>query len=136
MNMYYGLSVMALRKDVSADDYSETAIADPETLDFMRRIRIVEDAELESRGPAFRHAARLRVETSDGRAFTREILHRRASPENPVEWEDIARKFNANVGGLLEPAAGERLLQLGSGLERLADVTAINDIVAAPFARG
>ena len=100
----------------------------------MRRIRIVEDAELESRGPAFRHAARLRVETSDGRAFAREILHRRASPENPVKWEDIARKFTTNVEGLLEPAAGERLLQLGTSLERLADVTAINDIVAAPFA--
>ena len=64
-------------------------------------------------------------------ALRREILHRRASPENPVKWEDIERKFNANVDGLLEPAAGERLLQLGSGLERLAKVTAINDIVAA-----
>jgi aconitate decarboxylase len=135
MNMYYGLSVMALRKDVSAADYSEAAIADPETLNFMRRIKIVEDAELESRGPAFRHAARLRVLTTDGHAFAREILHRRASPENPVKWEDIQRKFNANVEGLLEPAAGERLLQLGSGLERLANVTAVNDIVAAPFAK-
>ncbi len=135
MNMYYGLSVMALRRDVSADDYSEAAMADPKILDFMRRIRIAEDAELESRGPAFRHAARLRVVTTDGRAFAREILHRRASPENPVKWEDIARKFNANVGGLLEPAAGARLLQLGTSLERLADVTAISDIVAAPFAK-
>jgi len=118
MNMYDGLSVMALRKDVSADDYSEAAIADPETLDFMRRIRIVEDAELEGLGPAFRHAARLRVETSDGRAFTREILHRRASPRIG-QVEDIARKFTANVEGLLEPAAGERLLQFGSRLEGL-----------------
>jgi hypothetical protein len=75
------------------------------------------------------------VLTTDGHAFAREILHRRASPENPVKWEDIQRKFNANVEGLLEPAAGERLLQLGSGLERLANVTAVNDIVAAPFAK-
>jgi hypothetical protein len=36
---------------------------------------------------------------------------------------------------LLEPAAGERLLQLCSGLERLANVTAVNDIVATPFAK-
>ena len=59
-----------------------------------------------------------------------------APARESVKWEDIARKFNANVEGLLEPAAGERLLQLGSGLERLAEVTAINDIVAAPFAHG
>jgi 2-methylcitrate dehydratase PrpD len=135
MNMYYGLSVMALRRDVSAADYSEAAIADPKTLDFMRRIRIFEDAGLESRGPAFRHAARLRVRTHDGRSLAREILHRRASPENPVTWEDIKRKFNANVAGLLAPAAAERLVELSSGLEKLADVTAINAIVAAPFAK-
>jgi aconitate decarboxylase len=134
MNMYYGLSVMALRKDVSAADYSETAIADPKTLDVMRRIRIFEDAELEARGAAFRHAARLSVRTTDGRAFTREILHRRASPENPVTWEDIKRKFLANVNGLLEPAAAARLLKCGSALERLRDATGINEIVAAPFA--
>jgi hypothetical protein len=41
MNMYYGLSVMSLRRDVSAADYSEDAIADPEILAFMPRIKIV-----------------------------------------------------------------------------------------------
>jgi aconitate decarboxylase len=135
MNMYYGLSVMALRKDVSAADYSEATIADPEILGFMRRIRIFEDAELESRGPAFRHAARVRVRTNDGRSFAREILHRRASPENPVTSDDIQRKFDANVARLLPPEAAKRLLQLGSTLETLADVSAINAILAVPFAR-
>jgi aconitate decarboxylase len=133
MNMYYGLSVMALRRDVSAADYSEGSIADPAILDFMRRIRIFEDAELEAKGPAFRHAARLRVRTTDGRTLAREILHRRASPENPVTSEDIKRKFNANVAGLLAPAAAKRLVELGSSLEKLADVSGINEIVAAPF---
>ena len=134
MNMYYGLSVMALRKDVSAADYSEATIADPEILSLMRRIRISEDAELESRGPAFRHAARVRVRTNDGRSFAREILHRRASPEHPVTWEDIKRKFNGNVAGLLAPTSAERLLEFGATLERLADVGAINEILATPFA--
>jgi aconitate decarboxylase len=134
MNMYYGLSVMALRKDVSAADYSEATIADPEILGFMQRIRISEDAGLESRGPAFRHAARVRVRTNDSRHFAREILHRRASPENPVTWDDIKRKFNANVAGLLAPAAAERLLKRGSTLETLTDVAGINEILAAPFA--
>jgi 2-methylcitrate dehydratase PrpD len=135
MNMYYGLSVMALRKDVSAADYSEATIADPDILGFMRRIKISKDAELESRGPAFRHAARVRVRTNDGRSFAREILHRRASPENPVAWDDIRRKFEANVARLLAPESAKRLLQLGSSLETLTDVSAINAILAAPFAK-
>ena len=135
MNMYYGLSVMAFRQDVSAADYVESQIADAGILEFIRKITIEEDAELESRGPAFRHAARLRVLADDGRTFTREVLHRRGSPENPVGRQDVERKFNSNLDGLLAPDARSRLIELCSTLEKLPHVKAINDIVGAPIAR-
>jgi 2-methylcitrate dehydratase PrpD len=84
MNMYYGLSVMALRKEVSAADYNETAISDPQVLAFIPRITIEEDSELESKGAAFRHAAaRLRVLTMDGRMLTREVLQSARQPREP-----------------------------------------------------
>jgi 2-methylcitrate dehydratase PrpD len=133
MNMYYGLSVMALKKDVSASDYTEAAIADPEILGFIPRIQVSEDRELEGRGPAYRHAARISVLTTDGRTFTREILHRRGSPENPVNREDIERKFNTNVGQLLEAVTRRRLIELGSRLEKLPNPIDIVDIIASPF---
>jgi len=133
MNMFYGLAVMALRKDVTAADYSEADIADPQLLDFMSKIRIEEDAELESRGAAFRHAARVRVRTNDGRSFAREILHRRGSPENPVKWDDIERKFSANVTGLLTPDAARQLLAACAMIEKLASISAISGIIAARF---
>ena len=133
MNMFYGLAVMALRKDVTAADYSEADIADPQLLDFMSKIRIEEDAELESRGAAFRHAARVRVRTNDGRSFAREILHRRGSPENPVKWDDVERKFSANIAGLLASDAARKLLDCCANLEKLANVKAINDTLATSF---
>ncbi len=133
MNMFYGLAVMAHRKDVTATDYGEADIANPRLLDFMSKIEIEEDAELESRGAAFRHAARVRVRTKDGRSFEREILHRRGSPENPVKWDDIERKFSANIAGLLAPDAGRKLLDGCATLEKLADVKAITGILATPF---
>lgn len=112
MNMYYGLSVVALRKEVSAADYNETAISDPRVLAFIPRITIEEDSELESKGAAFRHAARLRVLTMDGRTLTQEVLHRRGSPESPVERAEIERKFCSNVDGLLEPGTRDRFIEL------------------------
>jgi 2-methylcitrate dehydratase PrpD len=132
MNMYYGLSVMALRKEVSAADYSDTAISDPQVLAFIPRNTIEEDSELESKGAAFRHAARLRVLTMDGRTLTREVLHRRGSPESPVERAEIERKFCSNVDGLLEPGTRDRLIELCASIETLPLVAAINDIVSAP----
>ena len=133
MNMYYGLSVMSLRRDVSAADYSEDAIADPKILAFMPRIKIVVAPEIESRGPSFRHAARIGVLTTDGRTFTREILHRRGSPENPVNREDIERKFDANVSQFLKSSTMDRLKYLGARLDVLTSAKEIIDIVASPF---
>jgi 2-methylcitrate dehydratase PrpD len=103
-------------------------------MSFIPRIRIEEDAELESRGAAFRHAARLRVRTVDGSSFTREVLHRRGSPENPVKWPDIERKFSSNVDGLLKARVRTRLVELCASLEKLPTVIDINEIVAAEFA--
>src|SRR5215467_3504504 len=101
MNMYYGLSVMTLKGNVSASDYSEGSIADPDIIAFMPRINIAVDAELESRGPPYRHAARVAVLATDGRTFGREVLHRRGRPENPVTRQDVEAKFDGNVSGLL-----------------------------------
>ena len=95
--------------------------------------RIIGLPKLEMRGAAFRHAARLRVRTVDGRTFTREVLHRRGSPENPVLRPDIERKFSASVDGLLNARAQSRLIELCASLENLASVADINQIMAAGF---
>ena len=131
MNMYYGLSVMTLRGDVSAEDYSEEAIADPKVLAPMPRIKISVDPEIECKGPAFRHAARITVQRTDGRTFTREILHRRGSPENPVNAEGVERKFDANVSRLLNIGAVDRLKHLAARLDALTDVKEISSTSSA-----
>jgi 2-methylcitrate dehydratase PrpD len=133
MNMYYGLSVMMLKGNVSAADYSGDSIADPRIIAFMPRIKIAVDPELESRGPAYRHAARVAVLTTDGRIFRREVLHRRGSPENSVTRQDVEAKFDANVSQLLGADAANRLKSLTAQLEVLASAKELIDIIAAPF---
>jgi 2-methylcitrate dehydratase PrpD len=131
MNMYYGLSVMAQRRNVSASDYSDDAIADPQILAFLPRIKIAGDSEIERRGPSFRHAARIAVQTTDGRSFRREVWHRRGSPENPVSRQEVEEKFAANVNQLLDANATERLKSLATRLDTLPDANEIIGIMAA-----
>src|SRR5271169_2679149 len=133
MNMYYGLSVMALRRNVLASDYSDDTIADPEKLAFMQRIKIAVDPEIEGRGPSFRHAARIAVLTTDGRTFKREVWHRRGSPENPVSRQEVEEKFSANVDQLLSANAAARLKALAARLDVLANAKEIVEIVASSF---
>ena len=131
MNMFYGIAVMALRGDVTARDYTEDRIADPETLAFIPRIKVFVDTELEAMGPAFRHAARVSVRTTDGRTVEREVLNRRGSPENPVTREDVERKFVGNLSGLLAPDEIDRLKSLALTLEKQANADEIVKIVGA-----
>jgi 2-methylcitrate dehydratase PrpD len=134
MNMYYGLSVMAQRRNVTAADYADDTIADRDILAFMPRIKIAVDPEIESRGPAFRHAARVAVATSDGQTFARDVWHRRGSPENPVRRQEVEEKFAANVRVLLDAEPAARLQSLAAQLDALPDASELVAIMAAPFA--
>jgi 2-methylcitrate dehydratase PrpD len=132
MNMFYGLSVMAQRRQVSAGDYSDERIADPDILAFIPRIKVAVDPEIEGKGPAFRHAARVDVRTTDGRSHRRDVWHRRGSPENPVNKGEVEEKFAANVDGLLGADAAQRLQSLTARLDALPDAREIIAIMAAP----
>lgn len=120
MNLFFGLAVMALHRDASVRQYAEDRLADPAILSFIGRITAHEDPELEAMGPAYRHAARLEVTTTDGRVLRHECLHRRGSPDDPVGPAAIERKFMDNTRGLL--AEPDRLRALVMQLDELEDV--------------
>jgi 2-methylcitrate dehydratase PrpD len=131
MNLYYGLAVIALDGAAFVDQYREERLRDPRILDFIGRIHARVDPEIEAMGPAFRHAARLKVETRDRRMLAKEILHRRGSPENPLKSGDIEHKFRNVARGALAPARLERVIEICRTLDRQADTRELVAILAA-----
>ncbi len=132
MNLYYGLAVIALDGAAFVDQYREERLRDPRILDFITRIHARVDPGIEAMGAAFRHAARVRIQTRDGRAFEREILHRRGSPENPLKPGDIEHKFRNVARSCLVPARLERAIALVKSLDRQGDASELIDLLAAP----
>jgi 2-methylcitrate dehydratase PrpD len=129
MNIFHGLSVMALRGKVTAADYTEDSIADPDVLSFMDRIRPFEDDAIESRGPEARHAATMRVHTASGEILVQDIWARRGSPENPVTSDEVKEKFFGNVVDRIEVGSAERIASLTSGLDQLASMDELNALL-------
>ena len=132
MNLYYGLAVIALDGAAFVDQYREDRLRDPRILDFIGRIQARVDPEIEAMGPAFRHAARLKVETRDGKVLAKEILHRRGSPENPLEPGDIEYKFRNVARSCLVPRRLERVIEICGTLDRQGDLHELIGILAAP----
>ncbi|HEY9446111.1 MAG TPA: MmgE/PrpD family protein [Burkholderiales bacterium] len=132
MNLYYGLAVIALDGMAFTDQYREDRLRDPRILEFIGRISASVDAEIEAMGAAYRHAARVKVTTRDGRAFEKLILHRRGSPEAPLQPQDIEYKFRHVVRSCISEDRMSRILELVRGLEHLDTTRELLQLVAAP----
>ena len=132
MNLFFGLAVTALDGRAFVEQYREERLSEPAILDVISRISARIDPDIEAMGHAFRHAARVRVTTRDGRAFSKEILHRRGSPENPLSPDDIVAKFRAITQRCLSPIRAQRTIDLVGTLENLTDLDELIAICAAP----
>jgi 2-methylcitrate dehydratase PrpD len=136
MNLYYGMAMIALDGAAFVDQYREERLRDPRVLALIPRIKARIDPEIEAMGAQFRHAARVRVTTRDGRTFNAELLNRRGAAENPLQPADIEHKFRQVVRSCLAPAQVERVITAVNGIEKQANLQELVAIVGAPTWRG
>ena len=135
MNLYYGLAMIALDGAAFVDQYRDERLNDPRVLDLAKRITARIDPDIEAMGAAFRHAARIKVATRDGRAFDAELLNRRGSAENPLQPEDIDDKFRAVVRQCLSAPDIEKVVSIVRRMERVEDLSGLIAIMGAPTHR-
>jgi 2-methylcitrate dehydratase PrpD len=114
------------------DQYREARLADPLILDFIQRTAAYVDPEIEGMGAPFRHAARIKVRTRNGRELEKLLLHRRGSPEHPLKPEEIEYKFRHVVSSCIDKSTADRIVQLVATLEQRPDLTELTELIAAP----
>jgi 2-methylcitrate dehydratase PrpD len=136
MNLFYGLAVIAIDGMAFTDQYRESRLKDPKILDFIKRVSAYVDPEIERMGAPFRHAARIRVQTTGGQAFEKLLLDRRGSPEHPLKPEEIEYKFRHVVSRCLSKNDIDRVVKLVGALERSDDLSLLIGIVGAPAVNG
>lgn len=133
MNLYYGLAVMAFDRMAFVEQYRQERLDDPRILGFIKKIRAYGDPEIDGMGPAFRHAARVKIISKDGKTYSREIMNRRGSPENPLSHDDVEYKFRHVVNGCLSKDSIDRVIDLTQELDRLPDIKPLVDLLAAKY---
>jgi 2-methylcitrate dehydratase PrpD len=132
MNLYYGLAVIAHDGAAFVRQYREDRLADPKLLAFIDRITATVDPEIESKGAAFRHAARVSIRTRDGRVHSQHVLNRRGSPENPLSAADVEHKFRHVVESCLPPGDIDRIVEQVANLDALDDVAELVALLGRP----
>ena len=124
-SVQYSVANALVRKDFRLEHFDEPAIREPKVMEFIDRIDVTADPELQKQG---RNAAVVRVKTKNGVMYEETVLSPRGRPENPLTREDHIEHFNHcfTYGGRSLPSENaERILSMVTQLEELPDVRAL-----------
>jgi len=118
------VAIAAVRHDVRLADFSEDAIRDPEVLACARKVVPVADASLDWKLEL--PPGKVTIITRDGRTFAQVGTAIPGSAENPMDWDDILRKFGDCAQAAITPWSPDRIARAKHAarhLETLADGT-------------
>ena len=117
-SLAYNVAAALADGEVTVDTFTAPALARLEAV--RDKVRVHATTDLPQNG------ARIAITTADGRTLEREQLVLRGSLADPMSFDELERKFRANVAGRIRPDAIDELVAAIGCLEkqrRLAAVT-------------
>lgn len=102
---------------VSAADFSDDAVRDPERLALSALVHCYAD-EQSTRDFPNQFPGVLNIEINDGTSFEHRVTHTRGGPENPLSGDELELKFRINVEPRLGSAGASHVLEAVRGLTK------------------
>ena len=120
------VAIAAVRRGMSISDFTDDALHDPQVLGVAQRVAPVEDSSLNWRLDL--PPGRVEIVTCDGRRLERVGTGVPGSPESPMTWADVARKFQECASVARTPPSPGQIgaaQQMARELDSLDDATEI-----------
>ncbi len=114
---------------VSIDDFTEKSIKGKEILEISQKVTGQLDPSLSRHGVG---PGRVTIITKDGAEYTEEVEYCLGSPENPMTFDDCARKLRECSPHSIKPLSTgtvDKVIELVGKLEKLEDATEIIKLV-------
>jgi 2-methylcitrate dehydratase len=102
--------------------YSAKKIKDPKTMEFLRKIAVVEDKDLTAMYPEA-VANRVTVKLSSGKIISKQVNYHKGHPKNPMTDQDVEKKFRTLTKRQLSKNRTKRALDLLWNLEKVNDLS-------------
>ena len=120
----YSIAVMLIRGRAGLEEFSESAIRDPELLALAAKVRYEIDPTIDYP----RHfEGHVQLKMKDGSVFTEDQLHPRGGYEDPLPPEEIEAKFHANARLALAEHDVEEIIRLVQQLEALPSISRLTE---------
>lgn len=118
------VAIAAVRQDMRLADFTEAALHDPDVLATAQKIIPIADPTLDWKLEL--PPGRVEILTRDGRKLEKVGTEIPGSPENPMSWDDIFRKFDDCAAAAVNPLSMdkvERAHDLAINMETVSDAT-------------
>jgi 2-methylcitrate dehydratase PrpD len=129
MSLQYCIAVVLLEGQVLVDQFTGEKISDPRVLELAKRVEIVLDPEIEEAYPE-KFAGKVEIVLTNGKALETRVDHPTGSPENPMSFDDVAKKFESLAGTVMGRGRIEQIIQRVEGLEKLANIRELTELFA------
>lgn len=120
-SLAYGVAAALYDHGVAVRHLTQAFYTQEKYLDLARRVSIRIDDAVETLYPK-RRGAVVRIVMKDGSSYEEACYDLKGSPQNPVGFDELVRKFRTAADGLLQPEKIEELLGRCATFEREADI--------------
>lgn len=127
-SLAWGVATAIARRRAGLDDFTPEAIKSPAVLAVSAKIDIRNDPALD-RGDQGIEPARVEITMNDGRVLAHQVDFPTGTPERPLAYADVERKFRELLDHAGRPIASDKADRLVQIVSRLEDVEDVRELV-------
>jgi aconitate decarboxylase len=132
LNLAFCVATLLLEGDVFVDQFTEEAVNDKRRIELSKKIRVVHDPSITSRGSNYRHMVRVEVHMKNGVTVEQTAEAPRGSETSFASEADIVQKFKKLATPIVGDAKTDDIVNLVLDAEKLARA----EQIAQALARG
>jgi 2-methylcitrate dehydratase len=126
----YVIAAALVERRVTPAQFTMEKVMDPKIREQLKKVEVVADPEIEKVFPALQRVI-VRVETADGRSFSKQLDYPKGDPRNPLTDQEVEEKFAALADGVLSTDAQKRVKDAVWNLERVVSVSELMALMEA-----
>lgn len=127
-SLAWGVATAIARRRATLEDFTPEAITSPDILAVSAKIDVRNDPALD-RGSQGMEPARVEITMTDGRVLKHQVDFPTGTPERPLAYADVERKFRELLGHAGDPLSTDKADRLVQTVARLEDLEDVRDLI-------
>ena len=127
-SMPFGVAVALLKGRAFIEEYTEKMIRNSEVLALAKKVKVVNDPELDKVFPR-QWQATAKIKTKDGSVYAGKVETPKGDPANPLTDKELEEKFKTLACDIFPSDRVNEIIQTVQRLERLTDIKELTDLL-------